>query len=160
MAGASGKGISEAVRQTIPEWMDTETVNLLTEASPALRGYTLRDSKSWVRKVRRGNETGHTRTYRNNAAPSSVNLDLEVRSNRKDDQIQYFAFRVGGKFITGGDCKVASVFASANSPNQARVTEKAEKKSTVRRLSQAEIDRINVQSEFGDGFDRLFDERD
>jgi hypothetical protein len=178
---AIGKGISEAVRQTVLEWLDSETIKkIAAEANKALKTERIwttdmMDEKAWVRKVRRGDGVGFTRTYRCNGLPSAANVELEVRSNKPDTRINYYAFKVNGKFVAGGFSDVASVNVSSDRPNVAKVGATAAhgnvlstpsgiqtKVGSFRRLSETELQKLNIQAEFSveETFDRLFEDRD
>jgi hypothetical protein len=174
---AIGKGISEAVRNTVLEWLDSDTVTRITKEAKKkdpdfYYGDLICDNKAWVRKSRRKSPTGHSRSYRCNLI-SGTDLELEVRSNPPDTRITYYAFKVNGKFITGGQSDVASVNVYSDKPNVAKVgaTAHASAVGTLesgvktkiggfRRLSEDEINKLNAQIESESTFDRLFEERE
>jgi hypothetical protein len=168
---SQGKGISEAVRGVVLEWLDDETIEQIAKAldprqeTSIYRSY-MRNTDAWVRKARRKSPSGFTRTYRCNGLAPRLNVELEVRSNPSDTRINYYAFRVNGKFVVGGQASVASVNIGSNSRDRARIgpTEFAQLNTSIgsfRRMSEAELDKLNTEVRHGnDGaFDSLFEER-
>lgn len=122
---ASGKGISQAVRDTIPDWMDDETADLILAELPRSgrsARWDLRNRENWIRNQRRKDPGGgFRRTFDNKAIregsyPNFV--EIEVKTNSSDSMINYFAIKVNGKFVAGGDCRVASVFSGRASRSQ------------------------------------------
>jgi hypothetical protein len=159
---ASGKGISEAVRQIMPQWLDNETIAGLSKKDSSITASRVKDFKSWVRVVRRKSDTGtgYIRLYKCNTVPDSTNLELEIRTSTKDSEIQYFAFKVNGKYVSGGDCRVHSVYSSAQAQNTARIEPaKTTETKGYKRFSQADLDKLNLQVTYN-SFDSLFDSRD
>lgn len=176
MSSASGHGISEAVRQMTRQWIDDDLTKKLARAANISNYSTglLRDPKQWARVNSRGGKGfGQTRLYRNNAVPG---IALEIRTNepergkKADSEIVYFAFKaggrfggepivyLGGKYIDGGTCKVASMFGDKRK-DVARVEEgKGVAKTKFRRLTEDELNKLNTEAEF-DGLAALFEER-
>ena len=167
MAGASGKGISAAVRGAVREWMTDDTVNVLfmeyeqlpTSAKSALPHFTfqrrIREADEWVRIVRTRGTKGWIRTYYSKNF-SKRNVTLEVKTNEADELIEYVTVKVNGKIIGGGKVKVPSVFVS-------QAGRKAGLKLDLAFIpfTKSEIERLQAEMEHGEGavLALLFEER-
>ena len=56
---SQGKGISDAVRESIRDWITPDVASKISSAANGnIQTYLLRDAKSWVRRVRRGIANG------------------------------------------------------------------------------------------------------
>lgn len=85
---SNGKGISDAVREAISDWMIPE----ITSALKVSR-WQVDNPKSWVRRVRRrrDNGIGWERDY---ACKTNAQIVLRVHTNEADTRINYVTFRV------------------------------------------------------------------
>jgi hypothetical protein len=169
---SQGRGISDAVRNSVREWIDPVTSDKVAKAakiSDGLARLVLRNPDNWARTARRfiknglGTKTGHSRTYRCNGLEASSKVELEAQTNVADDVIQYFVVRVNGKVIEGGVSNVTSVF-KKGVKNQARVavafTTSAETKTAgFRHMSEEELRRLQTEVDF-DSFADLFEVRE
>jgi hypothetical protein len=121
---SSGKGISDAVRGAIGEWMtDTTVGHLYTEYKNGLpkgafasseQGFKrqIRSASDWVRITRRRHaKGGWVREYYSKNF-SSRNVKLEVISDEADQYIQYVTVLVNGKMLGGGKVRVPSMLVS------------------------------------------------
>ena len=168
MAGASGKGISAAVRGAISEWMTSDTVAILfaeySQISKQSGKFVLtdwqfnariREADEWVRIVRTRGVKGWIRTYHSKNFPDR-SVSLEVKSNEADELIEYVTVKVNGKIIGGGKVKVPSVFVS-------QAGRKAGLKLDLAFIpfTKSEIERLQAEMEHGEGavLALLFEER-
>jgi hypothetical protein len=152
---SQGKGISDAVRGAIGEWMTESTVNLLWDRvdkkdgkvlgwNQRYFGNRLRDSDMWVRITRSRGRTGWRRTYYTKAFPSR-DVTLEVNSNEADTHIEYVTVKANGKIIGGGKVKVPSVLISQDGRKAGLKLEL-----TFVPFSSEELARIQAEMEYGD----------
>ena len=168
MAGASGKGISAAVRGAISEWMTSDTVAILfaeySQISKQSGKFVLtdwqfnariREADEWVRIVRTRGVKGWIRTYHSKNFPDR-SVSLEVKSNEADELIEYVTVKVNSKIIGGGKVKVPSVFVS-------QAGRKAGLKLDLAFIpfTKSEIERLQAEMEHGEGavLALLFEER-
>jgi hypothetical protein len=114
-----GKGISDAVRSSVREWMTDETINTLskeyskgnpTQLPEAFKA-RVRSSEDWVRITRHGGTKGWIRTYYNKRFPKK-NVTLEVKTNSEDTIINYVTVKVDQKVVSGGKIRVPSLLVS------------------------------------------------
>jgi hypothetical protein len=158
-----GHGISDAVRNHIPVWVDDQVVNALyTEyknsggvvSLPVFRT-RIRLASSWVRKSRKTTTTGFERLYHCKTVQKAT---LIVHSPPGDMSASGYVFHIDDKPIAGGKTKLQSV----------QVTSAVSKKdkSSVRpydvqfvKFSEDELRRMRMGMEYGDGFDRFEVER-
>jgi hypothetical protein len=104
---SNGKGISDAVRGAIDEWITPELVTELSKAAGrTFFAHNLNNASQWVRRVRRGISNGWERDYECKAQPR---IGLRVHTDASDEYIRYVTFRVDGKFVGGGVVSVPSV---------------------------------------------------
>jgi len=113
---SQGRGISDAVRNAIHEWITDGLVEtLFSNYSPGgskqAFAYRLRSDKDWVRRARRNHVKGFERDYDCKSFPAGI-VGLRVHTNLQDDVIKYVTFRVQGKLVGGGTVHVPSVLAS------------------------------------------------
>jgi len=105
----NGKGISDAVRGAINDWVVPDILNQISAAAGCkINRWDVNDAKQWVRYVRRlnPNAAGWERDYR---CKGNGLLELRVHTNQQDTRIEYVTFRVKGKVVAGGAVDVPSV---------------------------------------------------
>lgn len=118
---SAGKGISDAVRNAVGEWMTDKTCDVLfqkLQVEGGTNGWNLnqfrnrvRTADNWVRIVRSRGVSGWRRTYYTKSFPSR-GVTLEVNSNEADNLIEYVTVKANGKPIGGGKVKVPSMLGS------------------------------------------------
>lgn len=157
-----GHGISDAVRNHIPIWVDDTIVNVLYEAYKGSGGILskegtggfrkrVKESKDWVRKSRRTTDTGFERMYRCKTVQKAT---LIVHSPPGDMSANAYVFCIDDKPIAGGKTKLKSTHVSTQISKTDKTTSKSEDTVFVK-FSEEELSAMRVRMEFGDGFDRL-----
>jgi hypothetical protein len=168
---SSGKGISDAVRGAIREWITADVSNRLWEefkkfgATQTQNSFQsrLRQADYWVRRVRRGHISGWERDYDCKAFPRGV-VGLRVHTDQDDRYIKYVTFRVNGKLIGGGEVRVPSVFLSQAGRNASIKNQRFESlapASNFRPFTADELHQLEVQAEYGEAgvLGTMFEER-
>ena len=111
----AGLGISDAVRNSILDWMTPEIVGQLKNKIPGADSWTsgrLRTTTNWSRKARRKIATGFERDYICTGIQPLGLVTLCVHTDIKDKYIKYISFRVDNKVVAGGFVNVPSVLIS------------------------------------------------
>ena len=78
---SQGKGISDAVRESIRDWITpdvAEKIRIAAKTDYHNFIYQLRDAKSWVRRVRRGIANGWERDYDCKQLPGGLEPALQT----------------------------------------------------------------------------------
>ena len=176
---SQGKGISDAVRGAIREWITPDIIDQLWAANAPLAVATsnsasflprskdvftreIRGADSWVRRVRRRISNGWERDYDCKAFPRSV-VGLRVHTNLADTNIRYVTFRMNGRLISGGVVSVPSVLVS----QRGRVAQLSDVTFAntpatpgYRPFTADELHQLATDVEFGSGtFDSMFEDR-
>jgi hypothetical protein len=162
---SQGKGISDAVRESISSWITEEVATkIVVAAKRPIQLYLLRDAKSWVRRVRRGISNGWERDY-DCKHISGGRVGLRVHTDAADRYIKYVTFRVDGKLIGGGVVNVPSVLVGQASL-MGRKIQNASFASTeatprFRPFTASELAKLTTELEYGDSgiIDSMFEER-
>lgn len=157
-----GHGISDAVRNHIPVWVDSQVVDLLYEGYKKANGpypkptfaNNIKKPENWVRKKRVSTSSGWERQYHCKTVQSA---QLIVHSPSTDMSANAYVFKVDGEPVAGGKTKLKSV----------QISTALSKDKTSGRLqdiqfvkfSEEEIIKMRTQMEFGDGFSHLEEER-
>lgn len=159
-----GHGISDAVRNHIPVWIDDtlvdtlyneyqKTLGILSKESFRVR---IRSSSDWVRKSRKNTPSGFERLYHCKTVQKAT---LIVHSPPTDRSADSYVFCMDAKPIAGGKTHLKSV--------QVTTAISAKDKTSVNqrdvifiKISDEELRRMRIQMEYGDGFDWLEVERD
>lgn len=161
-----GHGISDAVRNHIPVWVDEALVDVLFEEFKKANGTLpkdgrsgfrsrIRESSDWVRKSRKNTSTGFERLYHCKTVQKAT---LIVHSPPKDDCANGYVFLMDGKPIAGGKTKMKSTHITT-----ALSKDKTSLKPTdvqFVKFSEEELRKMRTQMEFGDGFESLEMERE
>ena len=177
---SQGKGISDAVRGAIREWITPDIIDQLWAANAPLAVATsnsasylprskdvftreVRGADYWVRRVRRRISNGWERDYDCKAFPRSV-VGLRVHTNLADTNIRYVTFRMNGRLIGGGVVSVPSVLVSQRGRNAAiqdkSFTVARPAAPTFRPFTADELHQLATDVEFGSGtFDSMFEDR-
>lgn len=161
-----GHGISDAVRNHIPVWVDDQVVDLLyTEykntggvlQKDGFSGFRARikDPKNWVRKSRRQTNSGYERLY---ACKPVQKATLVVHSPQTDMSANGYVFQVDGKVVAGGKTKLKSVQVDAKVSKNDKTSSRLQDIAFVK-FSEEDVRRMRTQMEFGDGYDYFEDER-
>lgn len=165
--GSLGHGISEAVRNHIPIWIDDHLVDVLYEEYKKSGGVLnkegqsgfkrrVRESSSWVRKSRKTTTSGFERLYH---CKTVQKASLIVHSPPGDLSANGYVFCVDSKPIAGGKTKLKSVQVSASLSKNDKTTMRAQDVQFVK-FSEEELRKMRTEMEFGDGFERLEFERE
>jgi|SRR5271166_4072748 len=159
-----GHGISDAVRNHIPVWVDDPLVEaLFTEYKKAggvldRTGFRtrIRQSDQWVRKSRKNTSTGFERLYH---CKTVQKASLIVHSPATDMSANGYVFSIDGKPVAGGKTKMKSVQVT----KQLSKTDKTSVNPsdvTFVKFSEDELQKMRIQAEYGgDGFDYFENER-
>lgn len=160
-----GHGISDAVRNHIPIWVDDSLVDaLFTEYKKAggvldRQGFRsrIRQSDQWVRKSRKNTSTGYERLYHCKTVQKAT---LIVHSPVTDMSANGYVFQIDGKAVAGGKTKMKSVQVSTQLSRTDKTSVNPTDVTFVK-FSEEELQRMRVQAEFGgDGFDYFENERE
>ncbi len=156
---SQGKGISDAVRGSILEWMTQRVIAILFEesmklglesksSSSASLASNLRNSEGWVRiKRARNPKGGWLRTYYSKRFGKN-HAGLTVSSNELDTHIEYVTVTLANKVIGGGRVRVPSLLVSQFGRNAA--IEGFKEKSVFTEFSELELKRLSAELEFGE----------
>jgi hypothetical protein len=163
---SQGKGISDAVRESISTWITTDVASKIQIASGSpgsIQGYQLRDAKGWVRRVRRSIAGGWERDYDCKQVPGG-RVGLRVHTDSADEYIKYVTFRVDGKLIGGGVVNVPSMNLDNRFNRNARIQNptftSSEAKPKFRPFTADELHRLSTTLEFGGAsMDSMFEDR-
>lgn len=160
---ATGHGISEAVRNHIPIWVDEEIVEVLYSEYTKTGGNLpkenfkrkVRSSDFWKRKSRKKSGSGHERLY---ACDTVSKATLIVHSPATDMSANSYVFCIDSKPVAGGRTKLQSVHISQSLSKKDKTVTKPIDIQFVK-LSESELRAMRTQMEFGDGFAQLELER-
>lgn len=157
-----GRGISDAVRNHIPVWVDNQLVDVLHaeyEKKNFRIGKTvfrnqIRDPKNWARRSRMKTNSGYERSY---TCKPLTNVTLTVHSPITDKSASGYVFELDNKPISGGKTQLKSTHITT-------ALSKGDKTSTKHdpifiKFTAEELESMRVRDKFGDGFDHLEDER-
>jgi len=161
---SQGKGISDAVRESIRDWITPDVTSKISSAANGnIQTYLLRDAKSWVRRVRRGIANGWERDY--DCKGFGGRVGLRVHTDAADRYIKYVTFRVDGKLIGGGVVNVPSVLVGQASLMGRKIQNASfaatEATPRFRPFTATELAKLTTELEYGDGgiIDSMFEER-
>jgi hypothetical protein len=154
-----GHGISDAVRNHIPIWIDNDLIDtlydqykqaggLLSKPAFAIR---IRKSSEWVRKSRKNTSSGYERLYRCKTVQKAT---LIVHSPESDLSANGYVFCIDDKPIAGGKTKLKSTHVTTSLSKSDKTTTRCKDVQYVR-FSDEELQRVKTQMEFGDGFEHL-----
>lgn len=161
-----GHGISDAVRNHIPIWVDETLVDILfteyqkgggTLKKEGYQGFRsrIRGATDWVRKSRKTTSSGFERLYHCKTVPKAT---LIVHSPESDQSANGYVFCMDGKPVAGGKTKMKSThITTALSKNDKTSIKPADV--TFVKFSEEELRKMRTQMEFGDGFEHLELER-
>lgn len=165
MSQGKGKGISDAVRESIRDWITPDVASKISSAANGnIQTYLLRDAKSWVRRVRRGIANGWERDYDCKQIPGG-RVGLRVHTDSADRYIKYVTFRVDGKLIGGGVVNVPSVLVGQSSVMDRKIQNASftttEATPRFRPFTASELAKLTTELEYGDSsiIDSMFEER-
>jgi len=159
-----GHGISDAVRNHIPVWIDEVLIDLLYEhykkaggvlEKPAFRS-RIRQSEQWVRKSRRNTSSGYERLYHCKTVQKAT---LIVHSPPEDMSANGYVFQIDGKPVAGGKTKMKSVQVSTALSRTDKTSVRPQDVVFVK-FSEEELQKMRVQAEYGDGLDYFEHERE
>ena len=161
---SQGKGISDAVRGAVREWMTDDTVNFLYEqhkgaekdaASYPSFARMIRQASEWVRISRSRGLKGWTRVYYSKLF-NDRSITLHVNSNEQDTLIEYVTIRVRGKVIGGGTVNVPSVLVSQRGRKAGLQLD-----GVFVAFTADQVKKLQAEMEFGEAavMDLLFEER-
>lgn len=162
-----GHGISDAVRNHIPVWVDDSLVEVLfTEYKKAggvlskdgSQGFRsrIRSSSDWVRKSRKTTPSGYERLYH---CKTVQKASLIVHSPESDMSANGYVFCIDGKPVAGGKTKLKSVQVSTAISRGDKTSVRPQDVTFVK-FSEEELQKMRVQAEYGDGFDYFENERE
>lgn len=163
-----GHGISDAVRNHIPTWIDNGLADVLYEkyrkANGIIsRGYTkdsfrsvIRNSTTWVRKSRKTTRSGFERLYLCKNIPDAT---LIVHSPEDDMSANAYVFHIDGEPIAGGKTKLKSTHVSTKISTKDK-TSIEPMEITFIKFTKEELRAMKTQMDHGDGFDHLEVERE
>jgi hypothetical protein len=132
---SQGKGISDAVRESIRDWITPDVASKISSAANGnIQTYLLRDAKSWVRRVRRGIANGWERDYDCKGFGGGV--------------VNVPSVLVGQASLMGRKIQNASFAATEATPR-------------FRPFTASELAKLTTELEYGDGgiIDSMFEER-
>ena len=165
---ASGKGVSEAVRNHVGTWLND--VNLLDQLFIAYEKsggklkkeafiQRIRKSDDWKRQSRKTTGSGFTREYYSDSlGGKSSKVRLLVHSPKSDYSADSYVFNVDGKAVAGGKTKLQSVFYSTKVKDEA--ANPVAQTATFTKFTKAELQAMETKMIYGDCFDQLEFERE
>jgi hypothetical protein len=162
-----GHGISDAVRNHIPVWVDDALIDVLYAEYQKGGGvlkrdgvsgfrYRIRQSADWVRKSRKTTSTGFERLYHCKTVQKAT---LVVHSPANDESANAYVFYMDGKAVAGGRTKLKSTHITSAVSTKDKTTVKPTEVAYVK-LSDVELRRMNTQLEHGSGLEMLEFERE
>jgi len=154
-----GHGISDAVRNHIPVWVDDSTIDILFEAYKTSGGILtkeaftrrMRESSNWVRKSRKNTESGYERLYH---CKTMQKATLIVHSPESDLSANSYVFRIDDQPIAGGKTKLKSTHVSKTVSNSDKTSTRPHEVQFVK-FTEEELRKMATQMRFGDGFAHL-----
>lgn len=160
-----GHGISDAVRNHIPVWVDNQLVDVLyseyqksggTLKKDGFNGfsYKVKQSSDWVRKSRKNTNSGFERLYH---CKTVAKATLIVHSPESDQSANGYVFCIDNKPIAGGKTKLKSTHVTI-ALSKDKTSVKAHELQFVK-FSEEDLRKMRTQMEFGDGFSHLEMER-
>lgn len=159
-----GHGISDAVRNHIPVWIDEPLIDTLyegyKEAGGVLEKYyfrsRIRQSDQWVRKSRRNTSSGYERLYHCKTVQKAT---LIVHSPPEDMSANGYVFQIDGKPVAGGKTKLKSTHVSTSLSRTDKTSVRPADIVFIR-FTEDELQKMRIQSEYGgDGYDYFESER-
>lgn len=159
-----GHGISDAVRNHIPVWVDNDLIEVLYPQYVANGGILskdqfarrVRNASDWVRKSRSKTGSGFERKYHCKTVQKAT---LIVHSPETDMSANGYAFCIDGKVVAGGRTKLQSTHVSTKVSRTDKTTSRPEAVTFVK-FSEEELIKMRTEMEFGDGFQQLEMERE
>lgn len=154
-----GHGISNAVRNHIPIWVDDTLIDTLyqeynksggTIAKDGYGGFRRRvkEPSDWVRKSRKNTDSGYERLYH---CKTVAKASLIVHSPPGDLSANGYVFCIDGKPIAGGKTKLKSTHVTTAISKNDKTSVKAEELAFVK-FSEEELRKMHTQMMFSDGF--------
>jgi hypothetical protein len=184
-AVAGVKGISDAVRGALNNWVTEDLITLLWDAyrkakpvgmafgKPSFAA-RIQNAEEWKR-YRRGNDpngAGFFRTYYCKEFGAKGVVDLQVLTNADDTKITYVMFFVNSKMVYGGGCNVPSTLFgqysyqpmlknAVKAPIDTGMGKLAPSVAAFVPFTDKQIQKLSTQYEFGGtaAIDRMFEER-
>lgn len=159
-----GHGISDAVRNHIPIWVDDDLIEPLYEEYKKSGGVLsksnfkarIRSSSDWVRKSRKNTSSGYERLYHCKTVQKAT---LIVHSPETDQSADSYLFCIDTKPIGGGKTKLKSIHITTNISKNDKTSVRPQDVIFVK-FSAEELQRMKAQIEYGDGFDYFEMERE
>lgn len=173
---AGVKGISDAVRGAIAQWVTDDLVKILYDAyingavllnmkfSQAAFANRVRNAGAWKR-YKRGNDPqgdGFFRQYYCQEFRAKGVVDLRVLTNFDDTVIRYIMFYVSGKMVYAGACNVPSTyFPKLNYQPTIQNPVTPTGTAAFVPFTPAQLEKLAVQYEYGGmaAIDLMFEER-
>lgn len=160
-----GRGISDAVRESIEVWVTDEVMAILqNETKGTVSRWAMRNSKNWVRRGRRNLPAGgYERDYE--CKNTNGRVGLRVHTDASDEHIRYVTFRVDRKLIGGGVVNVPSVLVGHVTNRSRRIQDanfsaSATETPRFRPFTTEEITKLSHSLEYGDrAIEDMFEER-
>jgi hypothetical protein len=161
-----GHGISDAVRNHIPLWIDDSLVDILFDVYAKSNGTlkkdgaygfrrNIREAGNWVRKSRKTTSSGYERLYQ---CKPVKNATLTVHSPAGDMSANGYVFCIDGKPIAGGKTKLQSTHVTTALSKKDKTSMRPTDVHFVK-FSEEELRKMRTEMEFGDGFGHLEMER-
>jgi len=162
-----GHGISDAVRNHIPIWVDSQVIDLLYEeykksgGTLSKDGYggfgrRIREATDWVRKSRRTTSSGFERKYHCKTCQKAT---LIVHSPPDDMSANSYVFCIDDKAVAGGKTKLKSTHISSAVSAKDKTTARPQDVQFVK-FTEEELRKMRTRMEFGNGFEHLEFERE
>lgn len=161
-----GHGISDAVRNHIPIWVDPNVANLLYDeykndaTNKPIKSETFRSiinkPDAWVRTGRKKTSTGFERHY---SCKSIGKVSLIVHSPPEDKSANGYAFYIGKTPVAGGKTKLQSTHVSIKVSSKDKTSSRYEDAVFIQ-FTKEELEAMSTIDRFGDGLSRLETERE
>lgn len=157
-----GHGISDAVRNHIPVWVDDKLVEALYEEHQKAGGEIgklgvygfkskIRSPGAWIRKSRKHAKDGYERLYH---CKNVAKAKLIVYSPEDDKSANAYVFYIGDKAVAGGKTKLKSTHITTNVSSKDKTSLNPTDIQFVK-FTEEELQTMRIQTEFGGGLDRL-----
>lgn len=159
-----GHGISDAVRNHIPLWVDNQLVDTLYDTytnsneykksnaigKEGVNGFRRRvsNAKEWKRVKRKSSNSGWERHY---VCKSVKNATLIVHSPETDMSADSYLFLIDNQPIGGGKTKLKSTHTTSSISTKDKTSIRQQDVQFVR-LTEDELLRMKIEHQFGDGF--------
>jgi hypothetical protein len=160
-----GHGISDAVRNHIPVWVDDPLIEVLFAEYKKAGGILdrvgfrmrIRVASEWVRKRRHTTPSGWEREYHCKTVQKAT---LIVHSPESDMSANGYVFYIDGKPVAGGKTKLKSTHVTQAVSRTDKTSVRPQDVVFVK-FSEEELQKMRIQSEYGsDGFDYFESERE